>query len=591
MKFYNYILLLTIIALTFLVQISFANNSKLTLEVKANNNLSIKKSLLTLAREMEKTAKMYKTVNRKTYWKNQGTKSFEKLLRSEGYYSGTIDSEINNNTNSINFVIEEGERYKLNNVSIKHKDRSNQNISLPDFDKDKIQKEIFASAKEIVAAEERLSKYIEEHNCLLNLEVTHEATIDHINSKIDVVFIINAGPSATIENVEFEGLETVKPGYVNKVIGLKNGQCFRKSYVAEAQGKLQKTGLFAVTRPDVDGQINDDGSVKITFDLKERRHKSIKAGVNYGTDSGAGLTLGWEHRNFFGNGEKLSAKIFGNQKEQILNINYLEPFFIRDDQNLKLAFKAENKKSKAFISKEIVVSGFIERNISPNWTAGIGTRLSEARIKEDTFTKDNFSLVSTPIFITYDTKNNLLDPYQGNEITVESAPFFSLNKSRNPFFKTQVFTTKYFLLSKEHRHVLALKGEVGNIFGLTLLKVPQTERFYAGGADSIRGYAHQFAEKLDATRKPKGGRSFIGTSVELRLRFTDTLGMVGFLDSGTVYKNIFPKSEQLLFHGAGVGFRYITSFGPLRFDIGFPLKRRKFIDDGFQLYFGIGQSF
>lgn len=43
--------------------------------------------------------------------------------------------------------------------------------------------------------------------------------------------------------------------------------------------------------------------------------------------------------------------------------------------------------------------------------------------------------------------------------------------------------------------------------------------------------------------------------------------------------------------GGGFGVRYLTNFGPLRFDVGFPLNRRKFIDKSYQLYFGIGQSF
>ena len=88
-----------------------------------------------------------------------------------------------------------------------------------------------------------------------------------------------------------------------------------------------------------------------------------------------------------------------------------------------------------------------------------------------------------------------------------------------------------------------------------------------------------------------GGRSFLETSLELRLRLTDNIEVVGFIDSGLAYSNIIPLSEQKLLHGAGFGFRYITDFGPIRADIGFPLKRRKFIDDAFQLYFGIGQAF
>jgi translocation and assembly module TamA len=71
----------------------------------------------------------------------------------------------------------------------------------------------------------------------------------------------------------------------------------------------------------------------------------------------------------------------------------------------------------------------------------------------------------------------------------------------------------------------------------------------------------------------------------------DTIGIVSFLDNGFAYNSLTPNLKKKLLHGGGFGFRYLTNFGPLRFDVGFPLNRRKFIDKYYQLYFGIGQSF
>ena len=71
----------------------------------------------------------------------------------------------------------------------------------------------------------------------------------------------------------------------------------------------------------------------------------------------------------------------------------------------------------------------------------------------------------------------------------------------------------------------------------------------------------------------------------------DSIGVVGFLDSGFAYSSLTPQLRKRLLQGAGLGVRYLTNFGPLRFDVGFPLKRRKFVDKSYQLYFGIGQSF
>jgi translocation and assembly module TamA len=67
--------------------------------------------------------------------------------------------------------------------------------------------------------------------------------------------------------------------------------------------------------------------------------------------------------------------------------------------------------------------------------------------------------------------------------------------------------------------------------------------------------------------------------------------MVTFLDGGSAFESTFPDSSENLQWAAGLGFRYFTAIGPLRLDVGFPLNRRKDIDDAFQIYLSIGQAF
>ncbi|CAN0587634.1 unnamed protein product, partial [Ectocarpus sp. 12 AP-2014] len=149
----------------------------------------------------------------------------------------------------------------------------------------------------------------------------------------------------------------------------------------------------------------------------------------------------------------------------------------------------------------------------------------------------------------------------------------------------------YFKAETKLSPVIAVRGSFGSILGVRSVKLPINEKFYVGGAQSLRGYEYQLVGELDSKKRPLGGRSFIETSIELRLSMTDTIGIVGFLDSGMAYSAITPNFKLPLMHGAGFGFRYMTNFGPIRADIGFPLKKRKGVDKAFQLYFGIGQSF
>lgn len=78
--------------------------------------------------------------------------------------------------------------------------------------------------------------------------------------------------------------------------------------------------------------------------------------------------------------------------------------------------------------------------------------------------------------------------------------------------------------------------------------------------------------------------------MELRYKATDTLGAVAFVDMGEVDDKILPSLENPSI-GAGLGFRYYTDFGPLRFDVGVPLSGDENTDENFQVYISIGQAF
>ncbi|MNJ70897.1 Translocation and assembly module TamA precursor [compost metagenome] len=78
-------------------------------------------------------------------------------------------------------------------------------------------------------------------------------------------------------------------------------------------------------------------------------------------------------------------------------------------------------------------------------------------------------------------------------------------------------------------------------------------------------------------------------SIEARIKVTDTIGIVPFIDAGVVSDSVTPDFSDIR-AGAGIGLRYATPFGPLRLDVAMPLEK---YDGGnnFGIYAGIGQSF
>ena len=119
--------------------------------------------------------------------------------------------------------------------------------------------------------------------------------------------------------------------------------------------------------------------------------------------------------------------------------------------------------------------------------------------------------------------------------------------------------------------------------------MPASRRFIAGGGGSIRGYAYRNVGPR-VNGEVVGGRSLVELSGEIRVRVTETIGVVGFVDAGNAYEDSVPDFSEELKVGVGAGLRYFTPIGPLRVDAAIPLDPGK-DDPDFALYVGLSQAF
>ena len=106
----------------------------------------------------------------------------------------------------------------------------------------------------------------------------------------------------------------------------------------------------------------------------------------------------------------------------------------------------------------------------------------------------------------------------------------------------------------------------------------------------MRGYEFQSVGPLDEDDDPLGGRSVIEVGAEVRLRVTEEIGVVPFIEGGIVGESPWPDFEERFLWAAGLGLRYFTAIGPLRLDVAVPINGRD-SDDSFQFYVSLGQAF
>jgi outer membrane protein assembly factor BamA len=117
-----------------------------------------------------------------------------------------------------------------------------------------------------------------------------------------------------------------------------------------------------------------------------------------------------------------------------------------------------------------------------------------------------------------------------------------------------------------------------------------SERFYAGGANTVRGYRQDDLGPRSVLEDAEGGEAMLVLNGELRFPIYRWLKGVGFVDIGNVYPKVRDMSLTDLQVGVGAGARFDTPFGLIRFDLGIPANRRPF-DPKWKVHFGLGHAF
>jgi len=504
-------------------------------------------------------------------------------MKAKGYYDTTV-TYIDDETAPLKgtYTIKTGEQYVINDIMISPN-------TFSDFMAPLISTGDPLIAENVLETQNTLYKNIQKDKCYFDLKIKHAVILNKDSKTAELSYDVEIGPQVQLGRVTFKGQDKVKEKHLQKRVPWVKGDCYRTEKIEALKTELLSTGLFSRVNAITPSNVSEGADVPIIIELKERPHRSVKAGLSYYTYEGAGTELSWTHRNFLGSAEKLEAILKVNRIKQNLDVNLTKPFFIRNDQELSLTSSIFAEDNEAYEEQGVKAGASIKRQFSRSFSGRAGVEYSLSEIT-DQGVKEQYGLFSTPISALYDKRNDILNPERGYSLSAAFEPFFDTLGESDPFTKLQAGARAYYDFETDGKFIFATRFDVGSLVGSGTLNIPANERFYAGGGGSVRGYGYQEVGPFDAFGEPTGGRSFTTGSTELRYKFKPDFGVVGFIDGGSVSDSIQPDFDNLSF-GVGVGARYYTSFGPLRLDVAVPLDKTENVDNSFQVYVSIGQAF
>lgn len=417
-------------------------------------------------------------------------------------------------------------------------------------------------------------------------------TVNHEQNVLRADVGMNTGPLTRFGEVSISGLKKVKEDYLLDLRPWAAGEQWNEDKLDAYRTALLSTGLFRSLRLSRADQLAGDGTLPINVEVTEAKHRTLGAGVHYSSDLGPGVTAFWEHRNFFGRDEDIGVKLDLALENQELTTTFLKPAFLRTDQSLVAEATLQNEKTEAYDRLGFNISGGLERTIGDLWTVGGGLSFELAQVTDVDETEQNVILTGIPLTALRDSTDDPLDPTEGSRLGMSFTPYAgTLDSDFVSFVRSEATGSIYYSPLDSDRLTLAARLGVGSILGADLESIPANKRFYSGGGSSVRGFEYQLIGPLDEDNDPTGGRSKVEAGIEARIKVTDSIGVVPFLDAGQVYESQYPDFSGDVRYAAGLGLRYYTAIGPVRLDIAAPLNPRDGVDDAYQFYISIGQAF
>ncbi len=449
----------------------------------------------------------------------------------------------------------------------------------------------------IIKAGEKVVEDLKEEGRPLAKLTDRSVVADHASNTVDVTLAAEGGPVAPVGAVSVAGTKTVDPEFVAEYSRLNGGDPYSPEEIRKASERLRQLGVFSSITIKEATVLAPDGSLPMTIEVSEGKHRYFGAGAQYSTTDGFGIQGYWGHRNLFGRAESLRLEGSVSRIGETTDVGSLDysaglifakPGAFGPTTTFNASLKAQLLDPDAYKATIFTGAAGVTAELSQTDTLSVGGELQWADV-EDAFGTNEYLTAAIPIEYIRDTRDDKLNPTEGYRASINAKPSYEIN-GQTFFSSIEGSASAYLGLGEENRFVLAGRLGIGSLIGGDgLASIPANRRFYLGGGGTVRGYSYQEISPRNKDDDILGGRSYVNATVEARIGITEKIGLVPFVDVGTVSAKTAPDFSDLR-AGAGLGLRYNTPFGPIRLDVAVPLNA---YPDGtkYGIYAGIGQAF
>jgi len=389
----------------------------------------------------------------------------------------------------------------------------------------------------------------------------HDIQVLVAQSLADIELVYVTGPRYFFGPTNFSGAPGYPRKFLDRYLAFKEGEVFSYEKIWKTQRNLTLADRYSDVRVETDKEKARENRVPVEIKLTPGPEKQVKIGGGYGTDTGPRFSVNYRDKNVLDAGHQWDAGVNVSTVLQGIAMGYTVPGAdIRTYSALKGNLKREN--TDTYSTKELSME---LQHVRPYILDKAGAIFLQL-LREDSDAGDEktntFSLM--PGFRVFDRQyDHPVRPTKGFSYLAEVRGTHQNLGSYTGFIQGTLAGSGLYPLGGGFLFLTRLNA------GVTLQNedskdLPIAIRYFAGGDNSVRGYAYQSLGAKDDRGYVVGGKNTLVGSVEVERAIWKDWGAAAFYDFGNAF-NSFREME--LAQGAGIGCRYYTPVGPIKLDI------------------------
>lgn len=516
-------------------------------------------------------------------------------------FMGRTETYITRNEVAIRIKVQEGDQFSVGSISVK----GNVLIS-----SDEIQKEIKLKRGEIFSRDvmrQDVARIIDRYDAISRpfASVVPQFNIDQEKKTVAITIDIQEGGEVRIGRIDITGNNKSRDKVIRREMRLDEGDLYSKQALKRSYERINNLNFFEVVDFSPERRLQEP-IMDLNIRVKEKMTGNLSVGGGYSSVDKLMAMAEVTQGNLGGRGQLLKFKVQWGQTRRLYMISFMEPYLFDkpvwgrvDVYQQDQEYDGYNLKTKGFglgfgKSYTEYVSASIRYGLDNSEVYNITKAPTYILQKQ----LDNYgSMLTTSSLtasLTRDSRDFYLDPKSGSRNTIYVQYAGGVLGGDPNFVKSVADSAWYFPLFWDT--VFMARGRIGFAEPVGDRPLPTGERFFVGGASTVRGYEYGTIGPMETGAD--GSENRIGGDKELIFNFEYTFPLVAaarlkgllFYDMGRAYND--DKSIQLgqLRRSYGWGFWWLSPMGPLRFEWGYIIQRQP-TDKRSAFEFSIGSTF